>query len=204
MKAQYLYQTLFFRETLNNLPGSARWRQSKIVLAGTILAAILIMGDVQAATCPGNVCNLKVHGTVTATSCDVDTSSRQLTVNLGNVSVGTFKSVGDVSNPEPFHIKLTDCSDNISGGNITFQGTPDTGNSDLLQLTPGSGVASGVGVQIMDGNGGAPIPLGQAVGTAPLTAGNNDLVYSLRYKSTQSAVTPGVANAVMYFDLSYQ
>ncbi|WP_234262399.1 fimbrial protein [Klebsiella aerogenes] len=188
------------------LSASGRGRR-KTLLVGMLMATIsspATLSVAQAATCPGNVCNLKVHGTVTATSCDVDTSSRQLTVNLGNVSVGTFKSVGDVSNPEPFHIKLTDCSDNISGGSITFQGTPDTGNSDLLQLTPGSGVASGVGVQIMDGNGGAPIPLGQAVGTAPLTAGSNDLVYSLRYKSTQSAVTPGVANAVMYFDLSYQ
>lgn len=171
------------------------------------LSGFLLPGGIQevgAASCSGNVCNLKIHGVITATSCDVDSGSQHQTVNLGDVSVGAFKSVGDTSNPESFHIKLTDCSDNISGGMITFQGTQDANNADLLQLTPGSGVATGVGVQIMEGIGGSAIPLGQAVSTVPLSAGNNDLVYSLRYKSTQQAVVPGTANAVMYFDLSYQ
>lgn len=178
-----------------------RWWYSTILGGAIILAG---MTTANAETCPGNVCNLKVHGVVTATSCDVDDNSRHQTVNLGNVSIGAFKNVGDVSNPETFRIKLIDCSDNITGGTITFQGTPDVNNSDLLQLTPGSGVATGVGVQIMDGNGGSPIPLGKPVGTSPLSAGNNELVYSLRYKSTQPQVTAGIANAVMYFDLSYQ
>ncbi|MGR7122255.1 fimbrial protein [Klebsiella aerogenes] len=156
------------------------------------------------ATCPGSVCNLKIHGVITATSCDVESSSAFQTVNLGNVSIGAFKNTGDVSNPETFHIRLTGCSANISGGAVTFQGTADAINSDLLQLTPGSGVASGVGVQILDGVTNMPVALGTPVATQPLVAGNNDLVYSLRYKSTQTPVVAGTANAVMYFDISYQ
>lgn len=172
-----------------------------------VLSGALLLAGTQAAgaaSCSSNVCNLKIFGTITATSCDVDNSSQHQTVNLGNVSVGAFKNVGDTSNPESFHIRLTDCSSNISGGTITFQGSPDTNNPDLLQLTPGSGVASGVGVQVMDGTGGTPIALGSPVSTVPLSGGDNDLHYSLRYKSTLPTVVPGTANAVMYFDLAYQ
>ncbi|MCU6317028.1 fimbrial protein [Klebsiella aerogenes] len=164
----------------------------------------LVGFSVNAATCPGSVCNLNIHGVVTATSCDVESSSQLQTVNLGNVSVGAFKNTGDVSNSQSFHIKLKNCSSNINGGAIAFQGAADDNNSDLLKLTAGSGVAIGVGVQILDGASGSPIVLGQSTATQPLVAGDNDLVYALRYKSTTASVVPGTANAVMYFDLNYQ
>lgn len=171
-------------------------------LTGAVL--LLITGATEATTCVNNVCNLEVFGTVTATSCDVDNASEHQTVDLGNVIIGAFKNTGDVSNPKAFHIKLAECSSNIGGGSITFQGTADTNNSDLLKLTSGTGAATGVGVQILDGASRTPIALGQATATHPLTEGDNELVYLLRYKSTLVPVTPGTANAVMYFDLSYQ
>ncbi|ENZ7484584.1 fimbrial protein [Klebsiella aerogenes] len=188
----------------------AHWRRDKrqrlsLFTANLIgLSLIAHISLASAAGCQANLCNLKVYGRVVATSCDVDSSSEFQTVNLGNVSVGAFKNTGDVSNPESFHIKLTNCSSNISGGAIAFEGTADGNNSDLLKLTPGSGVASGVGVQIVDGASGSPIALGHSTATQPLVAGDNDLLYMLRYKSTMPSVVPGTANAVMYFDLSYQ
>lgn len=174
-------------------------------LGGVLFSIFLPIGvGANAASCFSDVCNLKVFGTVVASSCDVESGSQSQTVNLGNVSVGAFKNTGDISSPQSFHIKLTNCSSNITGGAITFEGTADDSNSDLLKLTPGSGVATGVGVQILDGASGSPIALGQSTATQPLVAGDNDLVYALRYKSTTISVVPGTANAVMYFDLNYQ
>jgi|AGFS01.1.fsa_nt_gi P pilus assembly protein, pilin FimA len=177
----------------------------RVKLALLIGVVLLMLSSVaRAATCAGSVCNLKVYGTVTATSCDVDNASAHQTVNLGDVNLNAFKKVGSVSRAEAFHIQLKDCSASITGGTITFQGTPDSDNNDLLQLTPGSGVATGVGVEILDGNSGKPVALGAVTATHPLSSGDNDLLYYLRYKSTQTPVTPGTANAVMYFDLNYQ
>ncbi len=157
-----------------------------------------------AAVCPYNECNLKVYGVVTATSCDIDVGSQVINVDLGNMSIGSFRNVGDVSPTKKFLIKLKDCSPGITGGKIQFQGTSDSNNVNLLQITQQAGSALGVGVEILDAESGVTIPLNTAVNTKKLESGDNELSYALRYKSTLPSVSAGTANAIMYFDLNYQ
>ncbi|MDA3990630.1 fimbrial protein [Klebsiella aerogenes] len=148
--------------------------------------------------------NLIITGTVTTDSCNVDTDSQNLKVPLGDVVTGRFVRVGDTSPSQKFNITLTDCDTGVKGASITFTGTSDSDNPDLLQITKDSGAASGIAVEIMDETSGSPVPLGKATTTKALTAGENSLPYSLRYKSTLGTVTAGSANAVMFFDLTYQ
>lgn len=178
-------------------------RDSRVKVILTLAHALTIF-SVNAATCPSNSCNLTVTGTVTATSCDVETTSQNITVPLGDVGIGTFQSVGDASQAKSFSIRLKDCSDTVTGAKIIFQGTADSNNSSLLELTQKAGVATGVGVEILQGDTGSSIALNTQVSTETISPGENVLTYKLRYKSTLPTVTAGYANAIMFFDLEYQ
>ncbi|EHS88828.1 TPA: fimbrial protein [Klebsiella oxytoca] len=169
-----------------------------------LVTGILTVSIAGAATCPSNSCNLTVTGTVTATSCDVETTSQNITVPLGDVSIGTFQSVGDTSQAKSFSIHLKDCSDSVSGAKVTFQGNADPDNTALLQLTQKEGAATGVGVEILQGNAESSIALNTQVSAGAISPGENTLTYRLRYKSTRNVVTAGFADAVMFFDLEYQ
>jgi type 1 fimbria pilin len=90
---------------------------------------------------------------------------------------------------------------------VIFSGTADATNPALLALSDTSGggeMATGVAVEILDGNR-QLMPI-NATDTAllPLQAGDNTLPFFLRFKSTSDTVTAGNATAVMYFDLQYQ
>lgn len=147
--------------------------------------------------------NLIITGTVTTDSCAVSTESKNLNVSLGDIITGVFNQSGDTNATKAFVITLTDCDAGVAGATITFTGTSDSDNPDLLQITKEAGSATGVGVEILDSRG-AAVPLGEATATQTLTAGENKISYQLHYKSTMDTVTAGSANAVMYFDLAYQ
>lgn len=147
--------------------------------------------------------NLIISGTVTTASCSVDTESQNLNVPLGDTLTGNFVEVGDHSPAKTFAIALVGCDESVAGATITFKGTADSDNPDLLQITKATGSATGVAVEILDSKD-ESIPLGKTVATKALTAGENTLNYQLRYTSTLGTVMAGSANAVMYFDLAYQ
>ena len=148
--------------------------------------------------------NLRMTGNIIAESCDVGTTSAD--VHIGDFPQNSFAAVGDVSPAKGFDIKLLGCSAGISGSIITFSGTSDTANTDLLALsdTSGSGsMASNVAIQILD-NAGTSVALNKASQRQPLVPGDNTMHFQLRYKATAVPVKPGNANSVMYFDLTYQ
>ncbi|MGV0243244.1 fimbrial protein (plasmid) [Klebsiella aerogenes] len=148
--------------------------------------------------------NLIITGTVTTDSCTVSTDSQSLQVPLGDVVTGMFVRPGDTSPAQKFVIKLSDCDEGITGATITFSGTPDSDNSDLLKITKDTDSATGIGVGVIDDISDKLIPLGKATATKALTSGDNNLIYWLRYQSTLETVTAGSANAVMYFDINYK
>ena len=88
-----------------------------------------------------------------------------------------------------------------------FSGTQDNDNSKLLALsdTAGKGgMASGVGVEILDANK-KSVPINTASDSQTLQEGdNNTLTFFLRYQATKIPVTAGNASSVMYFDVTYQ
>lgn len=157
------------------------------------------------ATDPLAWANLRIHGNIIDESCEVGTTSAD--VHIGDFPQSDFAAVGDVSAAKQFDISLLKCSPEVTGSKITFSGTSaGSGNTDLLALSQTSGsaeMASGVAVQILD-SAGTPIALNTASMVQPLTQGDNTLHFQLRYKATAVPVQAGEANAVMYFDLSYQ
>lgn len=143
-------------------------------------------------------------GEILDTACEVVNSlAAPLNVQMGKVSKNVFTAKGDTTSPESFNVILRNCPASVSTASITFSGTPDTNNGDVLAISSGAGVATGVGIQLLDESL-QPFPLFQASIDHPLTpAVDNELHFGARYISTASSVTAGVANGVTNFTVVY-
>ena len=149
---------------------------------------------------------VNITGSIYASSCDVDSNSQTKNIRIGDFAANSFSSVGDVQGNALLSITLNNCTAEIAGGAITFSGDADTDNTTLLALSDTSGggnMASGVGVEVLDKDGGQ-IPLNSQSKPFALSEGDNTLTFYLRYMATKIPVTAGNASSVMYFDLSYQ
>jgi len=134
-------------------------------------------------------------------TCTVNSASIQ--VPLGNVEKRSFSGKGSTSPVKNFFIPLN-CA---VGARISFkmEATPDSsaapGVIALSSAAPGS-AASGVGVQVL--YSGTPVKFGvtTAAGSAPV-AGSFNVPFIARYYQTQPNITPGRANALATFTMTY-
>lgn len=144
-------------------------------------------------------------GEIIDSACQVinDTKS-PLNVQLGKISSSAFSGEGSTAATTQFNIQLTDCPDTVTSASITFGGQPDSDNNSVLALTTGTGVASGVGIQLLDSS---DQPLSLYTQSAPysLASGTsiNDLKFAARYIQTKPTITAGAANSVSTFTVVY-
>lgn len=181
---------------------------NRIYLNSLLIVALLVPTTGYMAWADGTY-NLKFIGTIKAETCDVDTSSIEQAVDLGQFSTADFPSVGSVTRSKQFDINLKNCTQSITGTKVWFTGIQDADDPALLGLTKTGGgegniMAGGVGVEVLDVSH-SPIAINNTQSMVfPLKASLNTLSFYLRYKSTKATVTAGNATAVMYFDLQYQ
>ncbi|WNT37773.1 fimbrial protein [Enterobacter cloacae] len=135
-------------------------------------------------------------------TCSIDPLN--LTVTLGDFPVSQFTHVGSYTAWKYFNINAT-CTEAV---NLTASVTSANGlNSqfdDVLNLTPGSDSATGVGVRmLLDGvdlRYDYPIPVGGK--TEPNVP---DVIrFAVQYYQTDATVTAGKANTIATIDLEYQ
>lgn len=129
------------------------------------------------------------------------------TVDLQKNSARQFPTTGSTSPAVPFQITLSECSKGTTGVRVAFNGIEDAENNTLLKLDEGSNTASGLGIEILDGNM-RPVKLNDlhaGMQWIPLVPEqNNILPYSARLKSTQKSVNPGLVRASATFTLEFQ
>ncbi|EAM8641815.1 fimbrial protein [Salmonella enterica] len=143
-------------------------------------------------------------GSITDQTCTVDSGTQSLNVDLGKVSQASLDgAAGMKAAPTRFSLSVSDCPDTVTGANVKFDGTSDGVNQNLLALDSGTGIATGVGIEIADKNG-TPIPLHSASADYTLAAGTNSLDFVARYVSTGTAVTTGTANGTSQFTINYK
>ena len=130
--------------------------------------------------------------------------SNPLTVSLGKVAKSAFTGSGSTTSTTRFSIQLKNCPDTVTSASVTFGGTPDGNNKDILAVTSGTGTASGVGVQLLDKTQ-TPLSLYTSSAAYTLTSGTttNDLEFGARYIQTGGTVSAGVANAASTFTIVY-
>jgi len=144
--------------------------------------------------------------TVITPSCTVDAGSQNVVVNFGSVSRGSFKGVGSTAGDRPFNIKLN-CQRGENAQNtilLNMQATADLSKSPgVTQLTQGAGVATGVGIQILDKNS-QPVVFGTAAAVGPSADIQYVVPFTARYYQTAPNITTGPANGTATFTIEYQ
>ncbi|MBW7982498.1 fimbrial protein [Enterobacillus tribolii] len=174
-------------------------------LIATLFTSAVILAANNAFAADGTV---HFNGAITTEVCNVDPApGSALTVNLGSVSRASMEGAkGNVSSLQQFQIVLKDCPVSVLGkpAHVRFDGNADNGDSNVLALTQVSGVATGVGVQLVNQTvSNTILPLYQSSDSLTLAAGNNYFKFGARYVSTQSTVVAGVANSSATFTVVY-
>ena len=149
---------------------------------------------------------IEFSGSITDTSCNIDSTSANQIVDLGKWASSYFTGAGSETTKTAFHIKVKDCPATVTKVSVLFDGTRDSNNSNLLAVNGG---AQGVAIKLYEDDKATPINLGteskdQAVsaGTSGSNSGTADLEFFADYIST-SAVSAGSANGTANFNMVY-
>ncbi|MEX9251681.1 fimbrial protein [Pseudenterobacter timonensis] len=145
-----------------------------------------------------------INGVIHKKTCTIAPDSQNLTVKMDSVQSKYFTQPGMGADYQPFAINVENCAGTEESVSITFDGTPDTANPDLLTLIGGEGYATGIGVGIYNQDK-SQISVGSKSQAALVTPHQGDVTlhFYARYVATSSDVTTGTANATTTFILNY-
>lgn len=143
-------------------------------------------------------------GEITDQGCKVvNGPSNPLAVTLGKVAKSSFEGTGSRTAATKFELQLTDCPETVKSASVKFDGTPVDGDNTVLALTPGDGVAKGVGIQLSDDSK-TVLPLFTASKQYALkAAATNNLGFIAHYIATANEITAGPANSTASFTIIY-
>lgn len=137
-------------------------------------------------------------------SCTVNTPT--VSVPLSSVLVSQFQGIGSTLGTKPFTIDIT-CPRGITVS-YQFDGTSPSGGgaAGLIQNNSGTGMATGVAVQVLKSDGSTPLPLATQLNLGTSVSDNQAMSISLnaRYYQAQSNVSPGQVSATGYVTMYYQ
>ncbi|MEI9697086.1 fimbrial protein [Moellerella wisconsensis] len=152
---------------------------------------------------------VQINGAILDQSCNIKSTDLTKNVVFDDLNPSNFPSLGSVSNVQEVNIELENCTGNIDKMYYIFSGDEDSSDPSLLKIIGQAGsssedLASGIAIQILDTNKKA-IALNK---NQSLNQIITDKIYSfkfyLRYKSTNSTVTPGDASSLLYLDFYYE
>lgn len=149
---------------------------------------------------------LTITGNIRNNSCIVSISSQNFTVDMGANALKQLNRVGSSSNLTPFSIVFSSCGGAASGVRIGFEGIADTSDSTILKNDTGPGMATGIGVEIMDSTQ-VKIPLNASGNTLNWTAltpsAPNTINFYSKMVNTTGSAAPGNISATANFTLEY-
>lgn len=171
----------------------------KIILAASALA----LGSVAAHAADGTV---TINGKVTDQTCKVSANSKDITVTLPTVGVGSLATAGTTAGRTPFTINLENCKAGQVSAFFETGGNVDAASGRLNN----TGNASNVQVQLLSDSS-VVIPVLANAAQAPVTtkatvAKDGDsaaLNYYAEYYATGAAKAGDVATSVKY-TINYQ
>ena len=171
----------------------------KIILAASALA----LGSVAAHAADGTV---TINGKVTDQTCKVSANSKDITVTLPTVGVGSLATAGTTAGRTPFTINLENCKAGEVSAFFETGGNVDAASGRLNN----TGDASNVQVQLLSDSS-VVIPVlanaTQADVTTKATVENDGdsaaLNYYAEYYATGAATAGNVATSVQY-TINYQ
>lgn len=151
--------------------------------------------------------NISIRGYIIDNTCVVSAGSVNIPVDLKKNNAKDFFRVGYTAPSQSFSIILSPCGKHVTGVKVMFTGVGDDNNAQLLKLDSGTGMAAGLGIQLLDK---LQQPLAINTGFSSLSAIDlvpgvpNTLTYHARLMSTQYPVSPGIISSTATFTLEYQ
>lgn len=137
------------------------------------------------------------------------TPATNVSVSMGTHSASEFKGVGTTAAKQSFTIPLTGCPAGM--GAILFSLHPVSGSvgastNGVAQLTPGAGVATGIGLQITktESGGALAFDVNTLFNGYTGMAGNYQIGLDAAYYQAQTSITAGSANTLIEFTIQYQ
>lgn len=144
------------------------------------------------------------RGAVTEGACAVSTESENKSVMMGQVNSAMFSGVGEWAASVPFNLTLTDCDTSVSQQvGVMFSGVTDGKDPLVFSSGQGASAAKGIGLGIFDNAGELMVPNTAPQTLTNLTKGVVTLPFTAKYRATSYPVTPGNANALVWFFLYY-
>lgn len=170
----------------------------KTLIAMAILGSTAFISSVQAVD--GTI---NFTGNITDAACTITPTTATQTVNLGTVSDKAFTANSGSASATRFGITLSACPAAMKTAKVKFSGATDKINNNLLAITPGTGVATGVAIGFYEeDNTFIPINTESASKTLSATA-NTTFNFVAKYVATSTTMTAGAANAVGEFTIAY-
>lgn len=163
-------------------------------------------GTVKPITVSGGT--VQFQGSIVNAPCTIDNDSAHRVVDLGQYRVDSFSGTGSTSSAVPFYINLIGCSaETYSTAAITFNGITADGNNKALSLAArqaGDTTAGGVGIQVLQDNKVLALDGTTPSAPKPFDETGVRLGFQAQYIALNQTVTPGSANAVADFTITYQ
>lgn len=168
-----------------------------------LFAPLLEAGNKWNVQLPGG--GTRFQGELIAQACSVETSDKNLTVNMGQLRTNMLTAPGQETAPVLFDIHLRECSKTASEYvSITFSGIADNSNPDIFAIGDGPNSARGVGLAVFD-SANTLIPINSAPRKmARVINGDMTLHFIAKYRATSYQITGGKANAQALFSLTYE
>ncbi|WP_151803880.1 fimbrial protein [Acinetobacter bereziniae] len=147
--------------------------------------------------------NLTLSGKVTEKTCGVLSTAQDKKIELGTIRLGKDMNKDDRSPRVQIPFDVSSCPAN-GLVTITFTGTNDTVDTQLLAIDNVPKKAKNVAIEISDKDKNRVV-LGTK--SKPITAdanGNASLMFYANYIVTKDTAEPGIGNAKMQFSVQYE
>jgi len=139
------------------------------------------------------------------------TTPSNIPVKLPMVWQSEFTAIDTTRGDTPFNLTFTNCNQYMNSIHYKMYSTnpaDNTSNPNALISLNSSSTASGIKVQVLDGNTSQPIELDQFKVALPYQSNNSitsfTIPFTARYYQTEPTVTPGTVRATVLFQIIYQ
>lgn len=175
-----------------------------------LLMSVLVLGVFSASSYAADGI-VTFTGNITESGCTVtNATNKVINVPMGNYSSSALSNAGQEAGSKHFEINLENC---IAGAvKVRFHGTPVSGNSELLKLTPTghstNDPANTVGIKIIDLVSNQVYRVGDTTSTVPFqnvdSKGSINIKLAARYHAFSDGTPSGEANSSANFSIEYQ
>ena len=145
---------------------------------------------------------INLEGNIYDTTCQVDSASQNMVVELGQAVASDFKDIGDTGEWKNFDLTLSKCPPSLMLATITVNGQPDAQHPNKFANT---GTATGVALELADRTDFITLaPQSSFNAVIDSTTHTADFPMAARYYATAMPVTAGTFSSVVQATFTYQ